>query len=70
MNIRAGHMPISIGDAEVLLGGDILLSIDGIEFDPTTMSRIQQHTASLQEGPEVMIETLRNGKILTLVGSL
>jgi len=70
MDIRAGHLPIWIGDVEVFIGGDILLSIDGIEFDPSTMRQIQQHTASLEEGQAVTIQSLRKGVILTLVGTL
>lgn len=70
MNILPGSVPLKIGDVELLAGGDILLSIDGIEFSTTSMQEIQDHTAALREGQEVHVQVLRAGTILDLVGVL
>jgi len=70
MQLRPSSTPVQLGDVELLAGGDILLSIDGIEFSPTSMRRIQAHTAALSAGQSVTVRILRGGRILELSAAL
>lgn len=67
LQILAGSVPITIGEVEFLAGGDILLNIDGIEFSPATMQKIQEHIATLQKGQSVTVQVLRAGMVVDLV---
>ena len=67
LGLRPGFLPARIGDQELLLGGDIILEVDGIQVgDPKTEEAIRDHLAGLEPGTEVTITVFRHGQTLTL----
>ena len=67
LGLRPGFLPAKIGDQELLLGGDIILEVDGIQVgDPKTEEAIRNHLADLESGTEVAVTVFRQGQTLTL----
>lgn len=67
LGLRPGFLPAKIGEQELLLGGDIILAVDGIQVgDPITAKAIREHLAGLQPGTEVTVTVFRQGQKLTL----
>ena len=67
LGLRPGFLPAKIGDQELLLGGDIILEVDGIQVgDPSTEQAIRDHLVSLEPGAEVAVTVFRQGQTLTL----
>lgn len=67
MGLRGGFIMSEIRGEEVLLGGDIILAVNGIRFtDLTSVTRIRENLISLGEGSIVTLEVLRAGKTFEL----
>ena len=67
LGLRPGFLPAKIGDQELLLGGDIILEVDGIQVgDPKTEETIRNHLDDLAPGTEVTVTVFRQGQMLTL----
>jgi len=67
LGLRPGFLPAKIGDQELLLGGDIILEVDGFQVgDPKTEEAIRDHLVSLEPGAEVAVTVFRQGQTLTL----
>jgi S1-C subfamily serine protease len=67
LGLRPGFLPAKIGDQELLLGGDIILDVDGIQVgDPKTEEAIRNHLDELEPGTEVTVSVFRQGQMLTL----
>ena len=66
--IRQGRIPVRIGDQDLVIGGDVLLEIQGIKVSPSINEtcRIRENTDK-KEGKDIVgIKILRDGKILNL----
>ncbi len=50
----------------MVIGGDIILSVDGIDVDARNPTAIDDHLKSLKTGDEYIIRILRNGFKLDL----
>src|SRR6266852_2523105 len=50
IGLRGSAMLVDIGGQEVPLGGDIILSVDGIGFDTANVTKIRDHMNRLQSG--------------------
>ena len=63
---------MTIGDVEILLGGDIILMVQGIAVDPEleNMERIIQTLASIPDGESIFVTVLRDGEQIVLSASL
>ena len=67
LGLRPGFLPAKIGDQELLLGGDIILEVDGIRVgDPATEKAIRDHLVGLEPGADVAVTVFRQGQTLTL----
>ena len=70
LGLRGGTLPAVIGQEPVLLGGDIILSVDGISIGaPEAYEQIRRRMIAAQEkGSAVSVTVLRSGKQETLTG--
>ncbi len=68
MGLRGGTVEATIDGTDVLLGGDIILSFNGIRFEMNdeTLKKLGDFANSLQSGDAVILEILREGKIISL----
>jgi len=67
LGIRGGVVPARIGAHELLLGGDVILVVMGIEpTDALRVDQIRTRAASLKDGDTVEVVVLRNGEKKTL----
>ena len=68
IGLRGSSMLVDIGGQEVPLGGDIILSVDGIGFDTANVTKIRDHMNRLQSGGPFKVTILRAGQVLELTG--
>jgi len=62
--LRPSTVPANINGADLLLGGDIVLAVDGIAVgEPDARSRILDRLSSLSSGASVTIDVLRLGQL-------
>ncbi len=61
-------IPTTIGEMEILLGGDIIVMVQGIQVggELENMERIIRTLASLPDGEEIFVTVLRDGELLVL----
>lgn len=65
MGLKAGAIYVTIGEEEILIGGDIVLAIAGKQvFGPESLANIRDQMNSLQKGDLLTIEVLREGRIV------
>jgi serine protease Do len=67
--LRGGNIFATIGSEQIVLGGDILLSVEGIPAGPVAnLVRIREHMNSLKPGAPFKATILRAGRVLELTG--
>jgi serine protease Do len=68
MGLQAGTIPVHIGGEEFLIGGDIILAVQGIAISTDTKGTcdLRQTLLDLTPGSRIEVKVLRAGKILTL----
>jgi len=67
LGLRAGHIPAQIGGQQLTLGGDIILSIHGIEVsDPQFRTKVRERTQQLGPDDIVDLSVLRDGDVIQL----
>jgi S1-C subfamily serine protease len=66
LGLKGGVREIQWDDEWVLIGGDILLSINGIEFRDENEESIRRSMARYASGGSLTVRILRGGKILEL----
>lgn len=68
MGIREGDTEVSIGDEKHIMGGDIILALNGLEYNTTdeTLVKLANFANSLNKDSKFEITILREGKIMTL----
>jgi len=68
LGLEAGSIPVRIGREEFLLGGDIILEVQGIPVaaDYETMKALQEAMLFTTSGRSVTMKILRGGKIVNL----
>ncbi len=66
--IVAGSMRASIAGEDLLLGGDIVLEVDGLAYDDSNenYSRLYAHLTKLRVGDRVAIKVFRQGQVVKL----
>ena len=69
MGIRGGTTTARIAGEELVVGGDIILSVGGIPVGrPTSFAQIRQHLNGLPAGSPYKVTVLRQGQVLELTG--
>ena len=64
LGLRGGTIPITIGDVGIIIGGDIILNIAGVEIvDIDFQDLVKQKVESYTKGEKIPLTYLRNGKI-------
>ncbi len=67
--VRAGNTVTRMFNRDVILGGDVILSIHGATCnEPHDFTRIKQDLEQLKDGDPFIIEVLRGGKRVDLTG--
>jgi S1-C subfamily serine protease len=65
MGLRGGYLNVTIGERELLVGGDILLDLDGIPLiSMENLEKIGDHMMTLKSGDKYKFKILRAGKII------
>ncbi len=72
VGLRPSVIPAQIGDVELLLGGDLILMVQGISVgrELENLERIIQTLAELPAGDEIFVTVLRAGEQIVLSGAL
>ena len=70
LGIRPGNIPVTVGEEEFFIGGDAVVSMNGIAVNPADsdqMFKIRQAINQLPKGGRLEVEVIRGGKKITLV---
>ncbi|MEK6152506.1 trypsin-like peptidase domain-containing protein [Flavobacteriaceae bacterium 3-367] len=68
MGLRGGTIEATIEERTLLLGGDIILAVNGIRFEFTdeTLTKLGDFANALKPGDPIVLEILRDGKVISL----
>ena len=67
MGLKAGTIYVTMSEEEVLIGGDIVLTINGIQItDMVALGEVRQNLNTFQTGDQLTIDVLREGRAVTL----
>jgi S1-C subfamily serine protease len=68
IGLRSGKLHAEINSEKLLVGGDVLLAVGGIQVDvsPETRNKIRQHLRDLKEDADLKVEVLRAGEVVEL----
>ena len=68
IGLRGSRMLVRMGGQEVPLGGDIVMSVEGIAMTPANSPRIRDLIGRLPSGAPFKVSILRAGQVLELTG--
>jgi S1-C subfamily serine protease len=70
--LRAGSLPIAVGDNRVLIGGDIIMAVEGIELGGVhAYEDIRRRLIEVRAGHQpIRVTVLRGGEMLELTASI
>ncbi len=66
LGIQASRIPVSIEGKKLFIGGDIILSIEGIEMSPDTAELFREKAKQIENGAEITVTVLRAGEKIEL----
>jgi serine protease Do len=67
IGLRPGRLPVQILGRTLLLGGDVLLSINGIEVrDQDALFKVRENLLKLKPGEPLTMTILRDGEVIKL----
>jgi len=70
IGLKGGTTRASIGDDDLVVGGDVILSVMGITLsEPSSLAVIRQKLTELNVNDPVQVTVLRGGKVITLTGT-
>jgi serine protease Do len=70
IGLRGSRMIVKMAGQDVPLGGDIVLSVEGIPASLANVSKIRDRLAGLPSGARYKISILRAGQVLDLTGTV
>ncbi len=70
IGLRGSNMLVNIGGQEVPLGGDIILSVEGISAAAPNLPKIREAMNRLAPGAPFKVTILRAGQVLELTGKV
>ena len=68
IGLRGSRMLVNIGGQEVPLGGDIILSVEGLSFSGANQPKIREALSRVPSGTPIKVTILRAGQVLDLTG--
>jgi S1-C subfamily serine protease len=68
LGLRGATMMVNLGGDQVPLGGDILLTVEGMKAEAANLTKIRDALSSKQPGSPFKVTVLRAGKVLELTG--
>ncbi len=67
LGLKPGYVPARIGDFELVLGGDIILEVDGHPVGTIdSYVLLREHFAEMEVGQTVIVKVLRGGRVVEL----
>jgi len=68
LGVKPGTIRAKIGDDDLLVGGDVVLSVGGIAITASNASleQIQNHLSALKAGDSITVNVFRAGKVVRL----
>jgi len=71
IGLQHGFMPAMIGEQQLLLGGDVILDVDGRTVGTLeSYVELRRHLSEIKPGQAVRVRVLRKGRIVELTASL
>jgi serine protease Do len=70
LGLRGSRMIVKIAGQDVPLGGDIVMSIEGVSATPPNTAKIRDKLASMPAGTPIKVTILRGGQVLELTGKV
>ena len=70
LGLRGGSLKAVIGRNELVLGGDVILAVQGIRISVGSSEAIGEARAKLAPGDTIRVEVLRDGELLELSAKL
>jgi serine protease Do len=70
LGLRGATMMVNLGGGEVPLGGDIILTVEGIKAEAANMARIRDQLSAKVAGSPYKVTVLRAGRVLELTGRM
>jgi serine protease Do len=70
VGLRGSRMIVKMSGQDVPLGGDIVLSVEGIPASLANVSKIRDRLAGLPSGARYKVSILRAGQVLDLTGTV
>ena len=70
LGLRGATMLVNLGGGEVPLGGDILLTVDGVKAEAANLARIRDQFSAKSSGTPFKVTVLRAGRVLELTGRI
>ena len=61
--LRPSLVPATIGNREILIGGDVILAVDGVEVSPGMIDEVRARWASKADVGTATLSVLRGGKV-------
>ena len=68
MGLRASSRIVKIAGEDVPLGGDIILSVEGVSMEPQNAGQLRDRLSRLPSGSPFTVKVLRAGQVLELTG--
>ena len=68
IGLKAGVVPVTIGDRTILIGGDVILGVNRTELTRASFAQIRQAMTELRPGEGFTIQILRAGRRTDVVG--
>jgi S1-C subfamily serine protease len=68
LGIRGARMMVNLGGSDVPLGGDIILTVEGLKAEAANLARIRDQLSTKPAGSPYKVTVLRAGKVLELTG--
>ena len=67
--LRGGNKVVTVDGQQFVLGGDIILSVEGVAADSAaSMTKVRDHLATMKPGDPLTATILRAGKVIELKG--
>ena len=68
IGLRGATMVVNLGHGEVPLGGDIILTVEGMKAEAANLGKIRDAMNAKASGSPFKVTVLRAGKVLELTG--